>query len=108
MSETKCVLCGADLVDGVCPNLAQHVKPMCLNCFYCGGRGTDVLFCNNDDNKQDALEKIKLAVPSGYELTNIELQPLPLKDCTKKCKRWLFSTSVVGDLGEMLSKSLTK
>lgn len=104
MSENKCVLCGADLVDGVCPNLAEHIKPMCLNCYHCD----EHTYCNNEDNKKDAIEKIKTSVPSGYELTNLELRPLPLKDATKKCKRWLLNTSVIEDLGDMLSKSLAK
>ena len=107
MSETKCVLCGADLVDGVCPNLAEHIRPMCLNCFYCGNR-IEAPYCNNEENRQQALEKIKLAVPSGYELTNIELQPLPLKDCTKKCKKWELNLNIFSDIQTMLSKSSTK
>ena len=105
----KCIFCGADLVDGVCPNIAQHFKPMCLNCSsmkYEDGKN----YCDNEANKLEAIEKIKLAVPSGYELANIDLKPLPLKDDTKKCKRWhlnseayLWSNALSFMLGNLAS-----
>lgn len=102
MSE-KCVLCGSDLVDGVCPNLAQHIKPMCLNCVSCmPDLESNALYCNNSDNKKDATNKLLQSVPSGYQLANFELQPLPLKDCTKKCKRWEFNRTAVEQLVKML------
>ena len=93
----KCILCGADLVNGVCPNLAQHIKPMCLNCIYKSNneKGEDI--CDNEENKQDAKEKILASVPAGYELSSFELKALPLKDCTKKCKKWAINDELVGN-----------
>lgn len=104
MSE-KCVLCGLDLVDGVCPNLVQHIKPMCLNCVSCSpelNTDSDALYCNNPENKKDAMNKLLQSVPSGYQLTSFELKPLPLKDCTKRCKRWEFTRMAVEQLVNML------
>ncbi len=102
MSE-KCVFCGTDLVDGVCPNLSQHIKPMCLNCVYCCQElETNTFHCGHPENKKDATNKLLQSVPSGYELASFELKPLPLKDCTKKCKRWEFTRTAVEQLVNML------
>ena len=75
MNISKCPFCGSDLVDGKCPN-GPHFKPMCLNC-------ND---CQDIDTKP--VEKIKESVPSGYEIETLTIKPLPLKDATKKCKKW--------------------
>lgn len=89
---SKCIFCGTELVEGKCPNQENHFKPMCINCMFCNTEVTDTddgkCFCENPDNKEDAVKKIKEAVPSGYEIEDIKLKPLPLKDETKKCKRW--------------------
>jgi hypothetical protein len=83
----KCPFCGSEFVDGKCPN-GPHFKPMCLNCNDCNDIDTDKPVCVNEENKNNALEKIKESVPSGYEIETIAIKPLPLKDVTKKCKKW--------------------
>jgi len=83
----NCIFCGAELVDGVCPNASQHFKPMCVNCTSCTST-EDGLVCSNETNMNNALEKIKTALPSGYVIKTLELAPVPLKDSTKKCKCW--------------------
>lgn len=82
----KCIFCGSDLIDNKCPN-EPHFKPMCINCQFCNEEN-DKFYCINSENQADAIKKIKESVPSGYEIENITLKPLPLKDETKKCKRW--------------------
>ena len=95
----KCVLCGSDLVDGKCPNASAHFTAMCLNCVSCMPEVNDtqeeVFLCINKDNQKMAIEKIKQSVPSGYEIEDIKLKPLPLKDVTKKCKKWQVSKSLI-------------
>ena len=86
MNISKCPFCGSDLVDGKCPN-GPHFKPMCLNCNDCQDIDTKPV-CINEENQQSALEKIKESVPSGYEIETLTIKPLPLKDATKKCKKW--------------------
>ena len=87
----KCLFCGADLVDGVCPNIEQHFVKMCLNCTSCefeaSEDGTEKYLCVNEVNMNNQLEKLKEVI-SGYEIEDIKLKPLPLKDCKKKCKQW--------------------
>lgn len=94
----KCVFCGSDLVDGKCPN-GPHFKPMCLNCNDCQNVDTTPV-CVNEENKNNAMEKIKESVPSGYEIESLAIKPLPLKDATKKCKNWSLYT----DFGKVYLK----
>lgn len=88
---SKCLFCGADLVDGCCPNIEQHFVKMCLNCTSCDfgvtEDGTEKYFCTNETNMNNQLNKLKDAL-NGYEIEEIKLKPLPLKDYTKKCKLW--------------------
>ena len=83
----RCLFCGEILNEqGICPNMAQHYKPMCINCIHCC-ENEDGCICTNEDNKNDAAQKIMSSYEGGYKITNIELIPIPLKDPTKKCKR---------------------
>jgi hypothetical protein len=88
---SKCLFCGADLVEGLCPNIEQHFSKMCLNCASCDvvtfEDGTEKYLCVNETNMNNQLNKIKEALV-GYEIEDIKLKPLPLKDETKKCKLW--------------------
>jgi hypothetical protein len=63
---------------------------------------SDSLYCNNSENKKDAMNKLLQSVPSGYELASFELKPLPLKDSTKKCKRWELNKNAIEQLVKML------
>ena len=66
-------------------------KKMCINCIFCENGTT----CTNEDNMNRAREKVLAAVPGGYEITNLELKPLPLKDATKKCSNWSLDKELV-------------
>jgi len=66
-------------------------KKMCVNCIFCENGTT----CTNEDNMNRAREKVLAAVPGGYEITNLELKPLPLKDATKKCGNWSLDKELV-------------
>ena len=91
---SKCLFCGTDLIDGKCPNFEQHLNKMCLNCASCGFEtsedGTEKYLCMNETNMNKALEKMKDALV-GYEIEDIKIKPLPLKDYTKKCKLWALN-----------------
>lgn len=99
----RCIFCGEQLNEqGLCPNMAQHFKPMCLNCKYCSFHNTiseepdNSCVCLNEDNKTDAIQKIKASFDGGYEIVGIDLAPLPLKEPTRKCKRYeLHSNAVI-------------
>lgn len=95
----RCIFCGELLnEEGKCPNAAQHLKPMCINCMHMGVDnidGSDVCVCCNEDNKNDAIQKIMSSYEGGYQITGITLKPLPLKDPTKKCKRYSLNQPVV-------------
>ena len=96
-----CTFCGETLDnDGVCPNINQHFKPMCLNCISCKDNG-DNFICLNEENRIDAENKIKSTVGCGYEITSLTLSPLPLKNPTKNCKRYKINGTI---LIEQLSK----
>ena len=89
----KCVFCGSELINDKCPN-GSHFKSMCINCNDCAEQ-SGKCFCNNNENMDDAVKKIKENVPSGYEIEEIKVKPLPLKDETKKCKRWNLMNNFV-------------
>ena len=88
-----CKICGAELVDGKCPN-GEHLKKMCLNCASCE-ESDDCLICKNEENLANALNKVKESLPSGYEFENLTLKPIPLKDPLKKCKKWSLNEEVL-------------
>jgi hypothetical protein len=104
----RCVFCGEELIGGICPNKEQHIKPMCLNCEYCK-REDGKYYCINEDNKLDAIQKIKTSFDGGYVITNVELQPLPLKEPSRKCKRYYLNCDrIVNTLRNfVLSESIT-
>lgn len=91
----KCIICGQDLNENnICPNAELHYKPMCLNCKFCESN-SDKLICNNEENKQDAVNKIKKSFEGGYEIVDINLAPLPLKEPTRKCKRHCLNVDLL-------------
>lgn len=91
----RCIFCGELLNDaGVCPNAVQHFKPMCLNCQY-NKLDTTGYICENEENKNDTVKKIIASFEGSYEITNIELRPIALKDPTKKCKRYTFNSNTM-------------
>lgn len=91
----RCIFCGETLNEqGICPNAAQHFKPMCINCQFCTCH-EDGCICNNEDNKNDAVQKLIQTYEGGYKITSVELAPIPLKDPTKKCKRHQLNTTTL-------------
>lgn len=91
----RCVFCGKILDEqGLCPDAAQHFKLMCLNCQYCSCQ-EDGCICDNEDNKNDAIQKIMASYEGGYQITGVTLKPLPLKDPSKKCKRYMLETTCI-------------
>ena len=94
---SRCLFCGELLnEEGKCPNAAQHFKPMCVNCNFVGDEDGNLLCCN-DENKNDAAQKIMSSYEGGYQITGLTLKPLPLKDPTKKCKRYKMNFEKVSD-----------
>lgn len=77
------MICGTEFVDGKCPQ-AHAVKPMCLNCQSISIDG-DEYRCHNDAVLGVAREKMLAALPEGYEVGNIEVKPMLLKNPCKKC-----------------------
>ena len=99
---SKCVFCGTEMVNGVCPNEELHVKGMCLNCNSCWKVDNDnddgeSYVCINEENKEDALNKVmgSIQAPAGYTIKSLELSPVPLKDVTKKCRRYQMNKELL-------------
>ena len=70
-------------------------KKMCLNCDFCLESENETYVCNNEENKAAAVEKLKAALPEGYEIENLELKPRPLKAVIKKCGKWTLNKKAV-------------
>jgi len=90
--DKLCVFCGEPLnEDGVCENI-HSFKKMCLNCQFCDG-----MYCQNEDNKQKALEKMLETLKKesgGYSVKTLEIEPLPLKKPALKCSNWALSENI--------------
>ena len=82
----NCTICGAELVDGKCPSV-HAVKPMCLNCIYVTDTGNEYR-CVNEDVLEGAKQKMLAALPEGYEVGEIEVKPMLLKNPCKKCGKY--------------------
>ena len=106
----KCFFCGEELIDEKCPYHEQHLKPMCLNCNFCStqvvneGEAEPYSLCINEEHMANALKKINLSVPSGYEIETLKIKPLPIKDVTKSCKKWLIHRDFLEIINELYSK----
>ena len=70
-------------------------KKMCLNCEFSFTEDGENYVCNNEENKAAAVEKLKAALPEGYEIENLELKPRPLKAVVKKCGKWTLNKKAV-------------
>ena len=82
-----CILTGEE----TCPVF----KKMCLNCEFSSTEDGEKYVCNNEENKAAAVEKMKAALPEGYEIENLELKPRPLKAVVKKCGKWTLNKKAV-------------
>ena len=67
---------------------------MCINCVFCK-ENEDLFFCENEENLTEAINKVKLSLPSGYEFQSLSLKPLPLKEPIKKCKKWSINIDLI-------------
>ena len=84
-----CPICGSELVDNKCPNSESHFKAMCLNCKHCLLHVEDETYrCHSEGNMNKVLNKIKSAINVGELGYELKLEPLPLKNPTKKCSLW--------------------
>ena len=92
-----CIFCGEKLDEnGNCKNNHEY-KAMCLNCAHVINVDGN-LCCGNEKNletvKNKMLEAAK-SVSNGYDVTNLEIKPLPLKAPNKKCGEWVLNDAVL-------------
>lgn len=87
-----CKLTGIDLEKEECP-----IKKMCLNCKFCIENEDGTFACRNKNVLNIAKEKIMAAVPEGYEIENISLKPMALKNPIKKCPNYEVDVDLIHD-----------
>lgn len=87
-----CKLTGVDLEKEECP-----IKKMCLNCKFCIENEDGTFACKNENVLNIAKEKIMAAVPDGYEIENISLKPMALKNPIKKCPNYDTNIDVINN-----------
>ena len=71
-------------------------KQMCLNCKWMVKNENGELICGNQENMAIAMEPVYEALKkvSGYDVTKLEVTPVPLKKPTSRCGRWLLSEEI--------------
>lgn len=83
-------LTGVELQEGeVCP-----IKKMCYNCKFVAEDG-DTCTCTNEAVNEKGKEKLLAALPDGFEIEELKLKPMKLKDPSKKCGQYAVNTEVV-------------
>jgi len=89
-----CLLTGIDLSpDGA----TNGFKKMCLNCKDCEAQLDDKFVCYNKNVLDMGKKKILENLPEGYEIEELKLKPMNLKDPTKRCTNHEFDTAKVMD-----------
>ena len=75
-------------------------KKMCLNCTFAKKDNDGKLVCGNNENMQKAMEKVYEAIKqvNGYTVTNMVVEPVPLKKPVNKCGLWELSDEVIDQL----------
>lgn len=91
----NCIICGAEFVDGKCPNI-HGIKPMCLNCVSCIYTVQGEYRCDNEKVLDVAAQKMMEALPEGYEVEELEIKPMLLKNPCKKCSNYTMDVMTVG------------
>ena len=91
----NCIICGAELVEGKCPNV-HGLKPMCLNCMCCVHTVDGEYRCDNENVLNIAAVKMMEALPEGYEVAELEIKPMLLKNPCKKCGNHILDKFKVG------------
>jgi hypothetical protein len=65
------------------------MKKMCLNCVSCNYiTDAECYGCNNEKVLEHGKEEILKNVPEGFSVKSIELEPMVLKNPTKKCPNY--------------------
>lgn len=72
---------GAEIKEGDNPS---HIGKMCLNCKYLLEEN-DGYRCTNEAVMQKGKDKVIAALPEGYEIENLVLKPLALRNPRNKC-----------------------
>lgn len=93
-TENLSKLTGEELQDG---KEVISFNKMCLNCAFITKNKDGELVCGNEANMQAAMEPVYEALKkvNGYNVSNLEVVPVALKQPTKKCGRWELSTEVL-------------
>ena len=89
------ILTGADTT---AQGYKSPIKKMCLNCnnFICRPNGdSEEYFCDNENVLESGKKKILDAVPEGFKISVLEMEPMQLKDPTKKCKNHNLNEDLV-------------
>lgn len=83
-------LTGIELKEGeACP-----IKKMCYNCEFVQ-ENDGVCACTNELVNAKGKEKIIASLPEGFEIEELKLKPMKLKDPTKKCGQYSVANEVV-------------
>lgn len=97
-----CKFCGTELNElGVCSNVHNANRKMCVNCSFVKITD-DGYLCSNEYNMENARKKIievANSVDCGYSIDNInfDIKPLPLKRPTSKCALWELNKDIVNE-----------
>lgn len=90
------ILTGADTT---AQGYKSPIKKMCLNCnnFICrpSGESNEEYFCDNENVLESGRKKILESVPEGFKISVLEMEPMQLKDPTKKCKNHSLDEDLV-------------
>ncbi len=84
-------LTGINLQEGeTCP-----IKKMCHNCVFFVENEEGTGSCTNEIVNEKGREKIIASLPEGFEIEELKLKPMKLKDPTKKCGQYSVAKEVV-------------
>lgn len=76
-----CKFTGVELTEGV-----ETIKKMCLNCVSLVENEDGTYACMNEAVMEKGREKVMAAaLAEGYEIADLKLKPMALKNPTKKC-----------------------
>lgn len=94
MEETVSRLTGLPLQDG-CKDF-NPVK-MCLNCSFLQKNKDGQLVCGNRENMDASMERVYKAIEevNGYTVTDLKVEPKPLKKATSRCSKWQISDEII-------------
>ena len=88
-----CKFTGVELAEGV-----ETIKKMCLNCVSLVENEDGTYACMNEAVMEQGREKIKAAaLATGYEIADLKLKPMALKNPTKKCGVYSANISALAE-----------